>query len=213
MASGTAFALQRGGGPKTKPPTGAAHAPKGPAGAKMPGGAKAPGAVKPHGGAAGTKSGPASAAKPAKAKGPAAAKKSTTTTATPTSTVTFSAVQQKLQQNTKLAAKLEGRLPAGTDVIAAASDFRNLGQFVAAVNVSNNLDIPFATLKSRMVDDGMSLGQAIKDLRPSIDSTMAVTRAEQDATVIIGESGTVSSTSTKPKPKAKPKANKPGSGG
>jgi hypothetical protein len=218
LASGTAFAMQRGngGGPKPKPATGAAHAPKAPAGAKMHGGAKAAGTVKPHGGAAGAKSPGRSATKPAKAaatkptKTPAAkptkttgAAAATTTTTTTTSTTTLSPVQQKLQQNTKLAAKLDGRLPAGTDVIAAASGFRNLGQFVAAVNVSNNLGIPFAQLKSRMVDDGMSLGRAIQDLRPLVDSTAAVRRAEQDATIIIDGNDTVTSTPTKGKPKAK----------
>ena len=207
LASGGAFAMQRGngGGPKPKPATGAAHAPKAPAGAKMHGGAKAAGTVKPKGATAGAKSAgrpatkptKASAAKPTKTTGPGA------TTTTTTSTTTFSPVQQKLQKNTQLAAKLDGRLPAGTDVIAAASGFRNLGQFVAAVNVSNNLGIPFAQLKSRMVDDGMSLGRAIQDLRPSVDSTAAVRRAESDATTIIGGDDSVTSTSTKGKPKAK----------
>jgi hypothetical protein len=215
LSSGTAFAMQRGngGGPKPKSATGAAHAPKAPAGAKMHGGAKA-GTVKPQGGAAGAKGAGRSATKPTKAAAskptPAAkptkttspALTTTTTTAT-TSTTTLSPVQQKLQQNTKLAAKLDGRLPAGTDLMTAAAGFRNLGQFVAAVNVSNNLGIPFAQLKSRMVDDGMSLGRAIQDIRPSIDSTTEVRRAEQDASIIIGGEGTVTTTSTKGKPKAK----------
>jgi hypothetical protein len=54
--------------------------------------------------------------------------------------VPLTKVQQKLQRNTNLAAKLQGRLPAGADLMTAASGFKNLGQFVAAVNVSNNLD-------------------------------------------------------------------------
>ena len=45
----------------------------------------------------------------------------------------------------------------------ASAGFKNLGQFVAAVNVSNNLGIPFSQLKTKMVDDGMSLGQSIQD--------------------------------------------------
>lgn len=228
VASGSAFAMQRGkgAGPKPKAPTGQAHAPKGPkvpGVAKAPGGAKAPGAVKPRGGAAGGKSAPRSASTPAKAKGSAAAKTSagktstTTTTATtatpaPAPAGTYSPVQQKLQKNTRLAAKLSGRLPAGTDVIAAASGFRNLGQFVAAVNVSSNLGIPFAQLKSRMVDEGMSLGRSIQELRPSVDSATAVRRAERDATIIIDGSGSESTTSAKPKSQAKPKARKTSGG-
>jgi hypothetical protein len=95
-------------------------------------------------------------------------------------------VQQKLQRNTRLASKLQSRLPAGTNLTVASSGFRNLGQFVAAVNVSNNLGIPFAQLKTRMVDQGMSLGQAIQDARPkTTDTTVAVRRAETDADALI----------------------------
>src|SRR5258708_19687761 len=54
---------------------------------------------------------------------------------------------QLLTQNTQLSSKLSGLLPAGTDLQTAAAGFRNLGQFVAAVHVSPNLDIPFAQLK------------------------------------------------------------------
>ena len=56
--------------------------------------------------------------------------------------------------------------------------FRNWGQFVAAVHVSNNLGIPFADLKAKMTGTApgptpgttvlgtpMSLGQAIQSLK------------------------------------------------
>jgi hypothetical protein len=141
--------------------------------------------------------------------GSAAAKKSdraattsssvTTTTDTP---ATLTPVQQKLQRNTNLADKLRDRLPAGTDLMLAAKDFRNLGQFVAAVNVSNNLEIPFANLKARMVDDGLSLGQAIQKERPSADATAEVRRAETTATTMIGESEATQTKTKQPKAKA-----------
>lgn len=129
-------------------------------------------------------------------------KKTTSTTSvatggTSTDTVTLTPVQQKLQRNTNLASKLEGRLPAGTDLMLAAEGFRNLGQFVAAVNVSNNLGLSFTELKMRMVDDGMSLGQAIKDLRPTADTTTEVRRAETDATNLITTTETETAKKTK----------------
>ena len=121
-----------------------------------------------------------------KATSHASAKKSSTTsttasastsTATGTSTTaggttvasspTLTAVQQKLQKNTNLASKVQSRLPQGTDLMKAAEGFRNLGQFVAAVNVSNNLGLDFAKLKMKMVDDGLSLGQSIQALKPA----------------------------------------------
>ena len=70
--------------------------------------------------------------------------------------------------------------------MTAAAGFRNLGQFVAAVNVSNNLGIPFLQLKSLMVDRGMSLGQAIqqaKTLQASAATSVAnaaVVQAEDE---------------------------------
>jgi hypothetical protein len=107
-----------------------------------------------------------------------------TTTTTPTTGATgttLTPVQQKLQQNTNLASKLQSRLPAGTDLNTAAGDFRNLGQFVAAVNVSNNLGLDFQALKTAMTKDGKSLGQAIQAQKTTVDGATVAARAEQDA--------------------------------
>ncbi len=70
---------------------------------------------------------------------PSTSKKNATTVSTTGETLT--PVQQKLQRNTNLANKLEGRLPRGTDLMDASEGFRNLGQFVAAVNASYNHDL------------------------------------------------------------------------
>src|SRR5690242_7410120 len=59
-----------------------------------------------------------------------------------------------------LAAKLQPLLPPGMTVEAAAAGFKNLGQFVAAVHVSKNLGVPFASLRTEMVENGRSLGMA-----------------------------------------------------
>jgi hypothetical protein len=118
----------------------------------------------------------------------AAASPTTTTTTTKpatTSSPTLSPVQQKVQSHTQLANKLQSRLPLGTNVVTAASGFRNLGQFVAAVNVSHNLGIPFAQLKRDMVQRHLSLGQSIQDLRPAANPTREVERAESQAKIDI----------------------------
>jgi hypothetical protein len=157
----------------------------------------------------------ASAKKTEPAKTTASAKKTeiakTTTTSgigTTSTTPTLTPVQQKLQQNTKLASKLETRLPKGTDLMTAAEGFRNLGQFVAAVNVSNNLGIDFVNLKTSMVDDGLSLGQSIQTWKPTANSTREASIAESQATVIINTSTTTTTTST-----AKTKKPRSSSGG
>lgn len=105
-----------------------------------------------------------------------------------TSTVTLTPVQQKLVKNTNLADKLRLRLPVGTDLMTAAEGFRNLGQFVAAVNVSNNLKIPFNDLKTQMVVEGKSLGQSIQTLKKVASVTVEVQRAEYQARGMILES-------------------------
>jgi len=119
----------------------------------------------------------------------------TGTGATPTTT-TLTPVQQKLQQNTNLASKLETRLPKGTDLMTAAEGFRNLGQFVAAVNVSNNLGIDFVNLKASMVDDGLSLGKSIQTWKPTANSTREASLAESQATVLINTSSTTTTATT-----------------
>lgn len=124
-------------------------------------------------------------------------------TTTVTSTSTLSPVQQKLTRNTNLASKLQSRLPAGTDLMTAASGFRNLGQFVAAVNVSNNLGIRFTDLKTRMVGEGMSLGQAIHELRPSTDPAVA-RRAETDADAFVRTYDSTATTKSTAKSRTKP---------
>jgi len=131
----------------------------------------------------------ASADKPAKSTKTTATTSTKTTTGTPTGTTTeLTPVQQKLKQNTNLAAKVATRLPQGTDVISAAAGFQNLGQFVAAANVSHNLQISFTELKAKMMT-GMSLGQAIQAVRPLTASpTVEAQRAEYDARGMIYES-------------------------
>ncbi len=113
-------------------------------------------------------------------------KKTTTTTTVATTGTPLTPVQQKLQKNTNLAAKLQSRLPAGMPVQQACLGFRNLGQFVAAVNVSNNLGIPFVQLKAKMTgDDAMSLGQAIHALRPTVDADAESSVAQRQADAMV----------------------------
>jgi len=89
--------------------------------------------------------------------------------------------------NTALAKNLQPLLP-GLDVNAQAQGFKNLGAFVSAVHVSHNLDIPFATLKSRIVGDGMSLGGAIQTLKPAVNANSEAARAEKQAKAEIAQS-------------------------
>lgn len=87
-----------------------------------------------------------------------------------------------LTQNAQLNSKLQSLLPAGTDTQTAASGFKNLGQFVAAVHVSKNLGIPFEDLKTKMTGaDAVSLGKAIHELMPSANAKEAAKEANRQA--------------------------------
>ena len=93
-------------------------------------------------------------------------------------------VTTRLSENTALASKLQGMLPAGTDIQTAASGFKTLGQFVAAVHVSKNLNIPWDQLRGAMVTNHKSLGDAIHELKPQLSTAAAKTevkKAEDEA--------------------------------
>ncbi len=111
-----------------------------------------------------------------------------------------SPVQRDLQRNVVLADGLRGRLPRGTDLNAAAAGFRRLELFVATVHASNNVDIPFSELKRRIVNDGMTLGQAIQDIRPKSQYWAEARRAEDDAAAAIRTSEAVTLAAEKRNP-------------
>lgn len=87
---------------------------------------------------------------------------------------------EALRKSPRLAESMNDLLP-GQDLDAASSGFRNLGQFVAAAQVSKNTGIPFNDLKTRIVDRGMNLGEAIKDARPELDAPAEARKAETAA--------------------------------
>lgn len=125
--------------------------------------------------------------------------KKSTTTATVTTTgttTTLTPVQQKLLKNTNLAAKLESRLPPGTNLNTAAADFTSLGQFVSAVNVSHNLELDFTALKTAILTDGKSLGQAIQAQKTTVDGATVAAKAEKDADTLIKSTESSSKTRT-----------------
>ena len=89
-----------------------------------------------------------------------------------------------LTQNRKLSDKLSTILkqqnPPVTNLQAASQGFKILGQFVAAVHVSQNLGIPFDQLKTQEQRSG-SLGKAIHVLKPDADPKAEVMKAAEQA--------------------------------
>ncbi len=87
-----------------------------------------------------------------------------------------------LTQNTKLYSNLQKLLPQGMTPQDACSGFKNLGQCVAAIHVSHNLDIPFADLKAKTTGTGsVSLGKAIEALKPGTNGKTESKKAQKQA--------------------------------
>lgn len=99
----------------------------------------------------------------------------------------------QLQRHPELAERVGPLLPPGVTAEQAAAGFRNWGQFVAALQVSKNLGIPFEDLKARMTGpESVSLGKAIQELRPDLSRDQvraAVREAEREAKRIRRETG------------------------
>ena len=154
----------------------------------------------------------------AKADAKAAKLASPTGTGAPT-VVTSHPLADKIAKNPNLAAKIQGRLPAGTTLAQASTGFKNQGQFMAAVNVSNNLGIDFMKLQAAMTGQTtkidpitheiistptgaapLSLGQSIQKLRPGVDAGAATVKATDQTSVML-QTTTASTTSSKTKNK------------
>jgi len=89
-----------------------------------------------------------------------------------------SRIATKISRNPQQLARLTAMLPPGMTLDQAAVGFRNQGQFIAALNASKNQGIPFADLQKAMTVDGLSLGQAVRQLRPQPPPTTTSTTTE-----------------------------------
>jgi hypothetical protein len=74
-------------------------------------------------------------------------------------------------------AQVKGMLPGTMSLEEASAGFRNQGQFIAALNAARNKGIDFVQLKDAMTLDGLSLGQAAKQVRnaPPVAPTTGTT--------------------------------------
>jgi hypothetical protein len=128
-----------------------------------------------------------SAAKP---HGQAPAPRQPSTRRKPSPSPKLTPVQQTLHRDAALAAAVSDRLPPGTNLMEASAGFKDVGQFVAAVNASRSLGIPMPEFRRRIVADGMPLLLAIQDIRPKSNYRVAARRAEEEAAAMIAPATT-----------------------
>ena len=97
-------------------------------------------------------------------------------------TTAHATLPERIASDPALAARLQPLLPSGVTLANAASGFSTRGQFIAALHVSRNLNIPFAALKAEMTGPNhRSLGHAIQVLRPGANVKSAVKSADHEA--------------------------------
>ncbi len=88
-------------------------------------------------------------------------------------------------------------LPKNMTLNQASKGFKNQGQFIAALHVSQNLGCNcFKQLQTDMTKKNMSLGRAIQDVKKTANATTEVHRGETEADADIKATTTSTSTST-----------------
>jgi hypothetical protein len=106
-----------------------------------------------------------------------------TTTRDKANTAGNDSVARSIDARPWLAARIQPLLPRGSSIASASIGFKNDGQFLAALHASQNLSIPFPTLKNAVIGaNAVSLVQAIRVMRRLVDATAEANRAEQQAT-------------------------------
>jgi hypothetical protein len=95
----------------------------------------------------------------------AAATPATPATTTAPAPAAPNALSAKISQNPNQLARVKAMLPADMTIEAATTGFRNQGQFIAALNASKNQGIAFTDLQKAMTENGLSLGQAVKQMK------------------------------------------------
>jgi hypothetical protein len=156
-AQGKSGSAPRGGGPSVT-----ATSPKG--GDHAGGGHKGSAGANAHGGAA--KAGKAKTGKDGNDK-PDSAKRPEGKPSAPGTGRGVNDVASKISNNPEQLARIEALLPKGMTLEQASAGFKNQGQFIAALNASKNQGVDFADLQTAMTTDGLSLGQAVKQLKPA----------------------------------------------
>jgi hypothetical protein len=87
-----------------------------------------------------------------------------------------------LAEQPRLVARVQAMLPGGTDIRSAAIGFDSVGDFLTAVRLSDNLNVPFSELKRRVTGPNeRPLDQAIRELKPAAKADLEIRRAKIQA--------------------------------
>jgi hypothetical protein len=76
---------------------------------------------------------------------------------------------------------LKPLLNKGADMGVAAQEFVDAEQFAAVAHASRNTEVPFMVLKHRIVEEGKTLEDAIRELKPTVNARVEARRALSEA--------------------------------
>src|SRR5215212_3749677 len=66
--------------------------------------------------------------------------------------------------------RLKPVLNRGADMAVAADGFRSAEQFATVAHAARNTEVPFLLLKHRVLNEGKSLAEAIRESKPAVDA-------------------------------------------
>lgn len=77
--------------------------------------------------------------------------------------------------------RLKPVLNSGARMTVAAEGFRTGEEFAAVAHAARNTQVPFMVLKHRVVTEGRTLEDALRDVKPEVDAKAEVARARAAA--------------------------------
>lgn len=77
--------------------------------------------------------------------------------------------------------RLKPLLKRQSDFKTAASGFRDIEEFAAALHASKNIRVPFLTIKQQMVEEGRTLADAIRIVKPGANALLEADLARSEA--------------------------------
>ena len=80
-----------------------------------------------------------------------------------------------------LHARLKPVLNRGANLAVAADGFRSAEEFATVAHAARNTEVPFMVLKHRVLHEGKSLAQAIRESKPAIDAANEASQARAQA--------------------------------
>lgn len=77
--------------------------------------------------------------------------------------------------------RLKPVLNRGANLAVAADGFRSAEEFATVAHAARNTEVPFLLLKHRVINEGKSLAEAIRESKPAVDAAVEANLAEAQA--------------------------------